>query len=44
MIANWKSLAGQSKPDSEFLKEEVDENVKQEILDDDIKMVSINNL
>ncbi len=44
VIANWKSLAGQSKPISEFLKEEVDENVKQEILDDDIKMVSINNL
>lgn len=44
VIANWKSLTGQSKPISEFLKEDVEKNIKQENLDDDIKKVSINNL
>ena len=44
VIASWKSVIGQSKPISDFLKEDVKKNGKQEILRNDIEKISINDL
>ncbi len=44
VIASWKSVIGQSKPISDFLKEDVKKNGKQEILHNDVEKIFINDL